>query len=86
MTIATYSILKWYTEFHSKESICLYDKNEPITPFSVLKTEYTKEFGKTYSPRSRSVPNKFDLNATTKDLLDALRDNLNDSQPLRSHR
>lgn len=61
-------------EFHNKESVCLYDKSQPIIPFASLKSEYTKEFGKTFTLRSRSVPNKIDLNATTKELLDALRD------------
>lgn len=73
-------------EFHSKESICLYDKSRPITPFSALKSEYTREYGKSYSPRSRSVPNKFDLNTTTKELLDSLRDDLNDSTSIRAKR
>lgn len=83
MCFFLFEILK---EFHSKDSICLYDKSRPITPFAALKTEYTKEFGKIYSPRSRSVPNKFDLNATTKDLLDALRDDLNDFTSTRTKR
>ncbi|XP_031616783.1 uncharacterized protein LOC116336792 [Contarinia nasturtii] len=69
-------------EFHSKDSICLYDKSQPIIPFSAIKSEYTKKFGKIYSPRSRSVPNKFDLNATTKELLDALRDDSSDFTPV----
>lgn len=65
----------------------MYDKNQPIIPFAELKTEYTKEFGKTYNVRSRSVPNKFDLNATTKELLDALRDNsFSDFTPLQRRR
>lgn len=37
-----------------------------------------REFGKIHSPRSRSVPNKINLNATTKELLDALRDDFSD--------
>ncbi|XP_055311428.1 uncharacterized protein LOC129574073 [Sitodiplosis mosellana] len=65
-------------EFHSKDSICLYDKNQPIIPFASLKSEYTKRFGKLYSPRSRSVPNKINLNATTKELLEALQDDFSD--------
>lgn len=79
----SFSVLK---EFHSKDSICLYDESRPITPFAALKTEYTREFGRTFSPRSRSVPNKFDLNATTKDLLDALQDDSNDFTSIRSKR
>lgn len=73
-------------EFHSKDSLCLYDKNGPITPFSALKSEYTREFGKIHSPRSRSVPNKFDLNATTTELLDALRDDSKEFASIRSKR
>lgn len=33
-----------------------------------------KKYGQSYSPRSHSVPNKFDLNATTSELLEVLRD------------
>lgn len=62
----------------SKDHICLYDDSQPIIPFSSLKTEYNKKFGRIYSPRSRSVPNKFDLNATTNELLEALRYDFND--------
>lgn len=62
------------SEFHGKNHICLYDESLPIIPFSSMKTEYMKKFGQAYSPRSHSVPNKFNLNTTTNELLEALRD------------
>lgn len=54
----------------------MYDKSLPEIPFSALKTEYKKEFGKTYNLRSRSVPKKLSgaLNATTRELIEALHD------------
>lgn len=57
----------------------MYDTNEPTIPFSNLKTEYKKEFGKTHNIRSQSVPKKFgNLNATTSELIEALRDDDSD--------
>lgn len=75
-----------WIELNNKDHICLYDDSQPIVPFSALKTEYNKKFGKVYSPRSRSVPNKFDLNATTNELLEALRDDFSDIASTRLNR
>lgn len=67
-------IIPLFSEFHGRNDFRLYDDRQPVVPFSALKTEYEKEFCAINTPRSRSVPNKFDLNATTEELLDALRD------------
>lgn len=34
-------------DFHTRSNICLYDKTEPFVPFSELKTEYEREYGRT---------------------------------------
>lgn len=60
------------SEIHS--NFCLYDNSVAPTPFSALKTEYKREFGKTFG-RSRSVPKTIgNLNKTTNELIEALRD------------
>ncbi|XP_037043311.1 uncharacterized protein LOC119079478 isoform X2 [Bradysia coprophila] len=43
--------LKFYrrrkpSDFHTRSNICLYDKTEPFVPFSELKTEYKREYGR----------------------------------------
>lgn len=69
MTILT---VGFRLEIHS--NFCLYDNNVASIPFSALKTEYKREYGKTYV-RSRSVPKAIgNLNKTTNELIEALRD------------
>lgn len=70
-----------------KSNFELYDKESPVVPFSALKTEYKKEFGRSYSVRSRSVPKKIGhLNETTSELIEALRDDDSDVITIRSKR
>lgn len=67
-------IVEWILfrlEIHS--NFCLYDDSVKSIPFSAMKTEYKREFCKTYL-RSRSVPKTIgNLTKTTNELIDALR-------------
>lgn len=57
-----------------QSNFSLYDKAVAPLPFSVLKTEYKREFGKSYG-RSHSVPKTIgNLTRTTDELIGALRD------------
>ncbi|KAJ6641204.1 hypothetical protein Bhyg_06139 [Pseudolycoriella hygida] len=55
--------LKFYrrrkpSDFHTRSNICLYDKSEPLVPFSEIKTEYEREYGRTIESTWRPELNR----------------------------
>lgn len=56
----------WTSDFHTRSNICLYDKTEPFVPFSELKTEYKREYGRavvdtTWRPEIKRRPTSLKL-------------------------
>lgn len=73
------------TDIQYKSSIVLYDDKSPIIPFSEIKTEYKRRFGKAQElPIREKVHGQ--LNQTTTELLEALRDHDSIEDLMRSTR
>lgn len=73
------------TDSQYKSSIVLYDDTAPITPFSDLKTEYKRGFGGVHQMPAREKVHG-QLNQTTGELLEALRDHDSEEDLVRATR